>query len=268
MKLLKLTTCQAENTHEVGHALAAYAAEQLSFETRFVDDLHWRERERLLDAGEIQAGWICGLPYVLKVDRSRPDIALLAAPIMAEARYQDRPIYFSDVVVRTDSPFRTFADLRGSTFAYNEPNSQSGYNIVRYHLATLNERSGYFGRVVESGAHLASLRLILNGEIDAAAIDTTVLAWFLARQPEMNLKLRTIATLGPSPAPPWVISTRVDAKLRHALQELLLHMHKSRRGRAVLRVGGIARFARVSNNDYDPIRRMYQTAASVQFGGE
>jgi ABC-type nitrate/sulfonate/bicarbonate transport system substrate-binding protein len=63
--------------------------------------------------------------------RQPPKLTLLAAPLPAGARYGGKPIYFSDVVVRRDSPYQTFADLRGVTWGYNEPGSQSGYNVVR-----------------------------------------------------------------------------------------------------------------------------------------
>jgi len=62
--------------------------------------------------GEIDAGFICGLPYV-KLSRQTPaPVEVLAAPVLSGDRYLGRPIYFSDVIVHRDSPFRTFADLR------------------------------------------------------------------------------------------------------------------------------------------------------------
>ncbi len=55
-RVLKLTSCQSENSEHVGRALSRYLEDQLGIATMFVDDIHWRERERLLDAGEIHAG--------------------------------------------------------------------------------------------------------------------------------------------------------------------------------------------------------------------
>ena len=54
---------------------------------------------------------------------------------MKHPRYGARPVYYSDVIVHADSSFRHFEDLRGGTWAYNEPGPHSGYNLVRYHLA-------------------------------------------------------------------------------------------------------------------------------------
>ena len=161
----------AENMEFVGRAIATYIQQTLQIPTQFVDDVPWPERERRFDRGEIQVCWICGLPYVWKADQPLAAVELLAAPVMQGARYADRPVYFSDVVVRQDSRFQRFEQLRGASWAYNEPRSHSGCTITRYHLATLGETGDFFGRVVESGAHQISLRLVLEGGVDASAID-------------------------------------------------------------------------------------------------
>ena len=132
--------------------LSAFIGKGLGVPTAFVGDIPWQERERLLDLGEIDVCWICGLPYVKKSIRE-PAIKLLAAPVMARPRYAGLPIYYSDIVVHAESSLRSFSDLRGALWAYNELNSHSGYNLVRYHLATQGIRDRYFGRVVEFGSY-------------------------------------------------------------------------------------------------------------------
>jgi phosphonate transport system substrate-binding protein len=261
MDLLKFTSCQAANADATCRAIVNYLAARLPAAAVFVDELPWQERKRLLDEGDIHAGWICGLPYVQWADRPNPRIELLAAPVMAGERYEDRPIYFSDVVVHRDSPFQTFADLRGASWAYNEPGSQSGYHITQYHLATLGETWAYFGRLVSSGAHQRSLQMILNREIDASAIDSTVLETELARSPELGEQIRLIATLGPSPIPPWIVGTHLPLALRQQVRDLFLQMHEDAEGAAVLAAGGMTRFTAVTDHDYDPIRYMARVAA-------
>lgn len=263
METLKLTSCQAEKADEACSAIAAYLGQRLGIPTKFMGDISWQERLRLLDDGQIQVGWICGLPYIQRVDISSPRIELLAAPVIQGVRYQQRPVYFSDVAVHRDSRFKTFADLRGVSWAYNEPGSQSGYNVVRYHLATLGETSGYFGRVVEAGAHHTSLQMILQRQIDASAIDSTVLELEIRSDPEIASQIRIIETLGPSPIPPWIISKEVPLELRSALRALLLDMHQDPQGRAILDQGLIDCFVGVEDRDYDPIRMMTKLAERV-----
>jgi phosphonate transport system substrate-binding protein len=203
------------------------------------------------------------MPYVRLADQRNPLISLLAAPIMAGPRYGDRPIYFSDVVVRRDSSFHSFADLRGASWAFNEPGSQSGYHITRYHLATMGEGWSFFGRVVGTGAHRRSLRMVIDGEIDASAVDSTVLEWVLARQPEVSEAIRVIDTLGPSPIPPWVMSRKMAARHGEALRQALVEMHYTAEGRQILAAGGISRFAAVADTDYDLIRQMAELASNL-----
>ena len=103
--------------------------------------------------GEIDAGFICGLPYVQLTRQVPAPVELLAAPVLRGDRYAGRPIYFSDVIVRRDSPVRTFADLRGRSWAYNDSDSHSGYNLTRHHLVKMGETHGFFARVIEAGYH-------------------------------------------------------------------------------------------------------------------
>jgi len=264
MASLKIASLMAENMDFIVAAIVRYLDGRQDASVKLVADAPWQERQSLLDAGRIDVAWICGLPYVQRVDEPGPDIEMLAAPVFRGARYEDRPMYFSDVVVRRESGFRTFADLRGETWAYNEPGSHSGYNVVRSHLATLGETWNYFGRVVESGAHQVSLRMIVDGAVDASAIDSTVLEMAFERQPALRSELRVIDTLGPSPIPPWVILRSVLPERRKALRDLLIGMNEDPRGQEVLAEGPIARFARVEDRDYDLIRRMARKAAALQ----
>lgn len=251
---LSFATCQAHNTIPVAEAVADYLGRRLSLPIGYLDSADWRESFEGITTGRIAIGWICGRPYA-DLAGGAP-FELLAAPVMSGARYGDRPVYFSDVIVRRDSPYRSFDDLRGVTWAYNEPGSQSGYHIMRYHLATLGETTVFFGRAVESGAHLESLRLVLAGEADTAAIDSTVLEWEMEERPELAESLRVIEALGPSPIPPLVISTAVPPQTRESVRSELLDMHLNEDGRLALQTGRLARFAAVTDSDYDLIRDM------------
>ena len=246
--------------------MAGYIREQLSIPSEFVGGLSWRGPCHPLENRTAQLGWICGLPYVRLADRYEPPIVeLLVAPVMKDERYGKRPIYFSDVVVHRHSPFQTFADLRGASWAYNNVESQSGYNITRYHLATLGETSGFFGQAVATGAHRLSLRWVLNRKVDASAIDSTVLDWELHHHPEIGAHLRVIETLGPTPIPPWVILRSVPREIRQRLRRLFLEMHLHEEGRAILAKGFLSHFVEVRDEDYNPIRAMAQQAEAVTF---
>jgi phosphonate transport system substrate-binding protein len=260
---MKFTSCQAPSADPFVAELVRLIGKQLGMPTELVKDLPWKERERQFDRGDIDICWMCGWPYADRAD-SRAGLELIAAPVMADPRYSDRPIYFSDVVVRADSRFEAFQDLRSASWAYNEPMSRSGYNVVRYFLALKKIDGGFFGKVVESGSHGSSLDLILSGSVDASAIDSTVLAAITAQRPEIRSRLRVIETIGPSPAPPWVMRSSLPQSVRDAVRRGFLALHESAEGRALLQEGALQRFSAVDDKDYDPIREMAAIASATR----
>lgn len=262
---LTLSSCMAGNMDFIGRALAPYLTEKLSLPANFAGELTWQERERRFDLGEIQIVWICGLPYIQKAADPAAQLSLLAAPVMAGARYGGKPVYFSDIVVHSRRPYRRFTDLRGATWGYNEPNSHSGYTAIRYYLALHGEGGDYFGRVLESGSHEASLQMILDGEIDGSAVDSTVLELEIARRPALAGQIRILDTIGPSSIPPWLANGRLSPEFQLKLQQTFWNMHRDTHGRRILRKARMARFVPVNDSDYDPLRKMTAEAAVVDF---
>ncbi len=265
MCMLRFASLMADNAADFCRSLTAYLGARMGTAVDLLDDVTWQEAERQLYGGQADLGVVCGLQYVYSVDRGdAPGIDLLAAPVMRRARYANRPIYFSEVVVRHDHPARALADLRGATWAYNEPSSHSGYVVTRYALARRGEPPGFFGRVIASGAHLQSLELVLDGAIDATAIDSTVLEQELRRRPGLAAQLRVVETLGPSPIPPLVVSRALQPPIRSAIRAAVLSMHLQDSGARVLASAGIKRFVPVTDADYEPIRAMARIANQAE----
>jgi phosphonate transport system substrate-binding protein len=263
MKPLQIASCMAENSETLCSSVAEILEIELDIPFEYVTGMPWQERERLFDAGEIPILWLCGLPYVDKADAAESSVELLAVPVPVGPRYHGRPVYFSDIVVRRKSPFESFIELHGAAWAYNEPRSHSGFNVVRAFLAEIGQHEGFFGSAVESGTHANSIELLLSGAVDGTAIDSTVLAWFLAQRRDLDDQLRVIDTIGPSPIPPWVISKRISGSVRAQIRQSLLRLHLSPMGQAALAQAQLAKFTVAHDRDYDPIRRMARKAAPV-----
>lgn len=245
----------APNADAMCRALARHLERALEIEVAWIDGIPWDERERMFDRGEIDLCWLCGLPYADKVDAGDA-IEVGVAPVMCGARYNGKPVYFSDVMVRADSPYTSFADLLGASWAYNEPRSHSGYNIVRYHLARAGQGLDFFGRAVEAGSHQAALSLILEGAVAAAAIDSTVFEAEARRDPSLWSAVRAIETLGPSPAPPWVFSAALTPAMRAKVRDCLAQVHLTPEGAALLASWGIRELRPVDDAAYDLVRHM------------
>jgi phosphonate transport system substrate-binding protein len=201
--------------------------------------------------------FVCSVPYLLFQESGRVEMEVIAAPVLSGERYAGRAVYFSDIVVGADSSYRRFADLRGSTWAYNEPFSHSGYLVVWHHLLSIGEGRGFFGRMVEAGFHTEALRMVAEGKADAAAIDSQVLAIEFGLRPELAAHIRTIGTIGPSTIQPVVASaTRLSPAERQAVAAALVAIGDEPAARPVMSAASVDRFIAASAHDYEDIRLM------------
>ena len=149
---LRFATFLAPNMLPVYRFLADQIAHRLGRPVQLVVGRSFDQFEH----GEADLGVICGLPYVWLADRRPPPVEPLAAPVLAGDRYAGRPIYYSDVIVRHDSPIIRLEELRGCSWAYNEPASHSGHTITLYSLVRTRSSArvpgpGGRGRVPPAG---------------------------------------------------------------------------------------------------------------------
>jgi phosphonate transport system substrate-binding protein len=273
MTKLRFKTFLAPNMWPVYAFIVEAVGVRLGIETELAVGRSFDEFAR----GEAEAGFLCGLPYVQLARRAPGLLEPLVAPVLHGERFAGRPIYFSDVIVHRDAPFARFEDLRGRTWAYNDPDSHSGYNLTRATMVQRGLTGGFFGRVVQAGFHQKCLELVANGEVDGAAIDCQVLMIELRERPDLAERVKVIDSFGPSTTPPVVALGRLPATLRAELRAALLELGADPRAREVLAFGFIERFAPVSaltavsaltvvgDCDYDDIRRMLAACEQAGF---
>jgi phosphonate transport system substrate-binding protein len=258
---IRFASFLAPNMFDVYRFVADYVGEKLGQQTELAVGRSFDE----FAVGQADIGFLCGLPYVELVRQPHPPVELLVAPVLMGDRYGGRPIYFSDVIVRADSPFGSFPELRGSVWAFNDPDSHSGYNVTRHRLVSMGETEGFFGRVVEAGSHQRSIKMVRSGEIDAAAIDSHVLAVELRDDPALREQIKVIDTLGPAGIQPMVAASRLPDGLKAAVREALLAMNEDPAARVVLAPSFIDRFVAVTDEDYEDVRAMLVAAEEADF---
>lgn len=258
---LHFATFLAPSIYPAYEFISNYVGQQLGIPTELVVGESFTQFAK----GSVDIGFICGLPYVQLTRQNPSPIELLAAPILQGERYGGKPIYYSDVIVRADSPFYSFEDLRGRSWSYNDLDSQSGYGITRHRLVQMGETRGYFGEVVCAGFHQESINMVCRGEIDASAIDSQVLGVAMRDDPDLSAQLRIIDSLGPSTIQPVVAANHLSDSLKADIREILLTMSSDINVRAHLAQGFFEGFAPVTDTDYDDIRAMLNAAEDAEF---
>ncbi|WP_416906929.1 MAG: phosphate/phosphite/phosphonate ABC transporter substrate-binding protein [Polymorphobacter sp.] len=154
-------------------------------------------------------------------------------PILATRTAEGVSGYYSSIVVRADSPYRTLDDLKGKSVGYVDFNSASGYVFPRYTLKQQGyDPDSFFGQSSISGGHVQGVLALDNGQFDAAffvASDGTPKSGFssgsiysLARRGLVKVEdFRIIWTAGPIPNSPYVIRADRPQPLKDILRGAL-----------------------------------------------
>src|SRR5258706_2325672 len=204
--VIRFATFLAPQLYSTYEHIARYVRGKMGYPT----DLTVGRAFEDFGAGRVDVGFICGLPYVRLADSPADTVELLAAPVLQGERYRQKPVYFSDVIVRSDGPYTRFDDLRGCTWAYNEATSHSGYNLVCSSLLERGKTVHYFGTMVKTGSHSRSLQWVLDGRADAAALHSHRLYVGRAENKDLALSLRVVNMPGPPRIPPVVLGRGPD----------------------------------------------------------
>jgi ABC-type phosphate/phosphonate transport system substrate-binding protein len=187
---------------------------------------------------------ICG--YSL-THADRQHLRVIATPRYAVPGCEG-PMYRSAIVVQADSRAESLADLRGAACAVNGFDSHSGANVLAFEaskVATTDERhEPFFGRVIVTGGHEASVAAVARGACALASIDAVTYALLAAWRPRALEGTRFLAWTEAAPAPPFVTrrneSDAVRAAIVQAL-EALVHDPAASEARHAVRLEGVER---------------------------
>ena len=156
--------------------------------------------------------------------------------VSSRRRYPRRPatartgqIYFTDFVVRADSPFKTLEDTFDHRLAYSIENSHSGYNAARHHLLayrTATRRTLYADTLGPLVAQRRVLDAVIDGRADVGPVDSYLLDLWRSHLPEVAAAVRVIATTEPAPSPPLVASPAIAEDVCARLRAALLEAHR------------------------------------------
>ncbi len=247
-KKLRAISYLAPNWFDFYQSIIFYLGRILEVETELQQGKCDPLQDPLLLQNQLDLAFICGLPFI-QYYQAFPNIQPLVAPVMQASRYQNRPIYFSDLIVNVNSKIQIFEDLKGKVFCYNDPGSNSGYNLPRYRLIQSGYSQDFFAKAIQSGSHQRSIQWVTYELADCAAIDSVVLEQELRDFPELSAYLRVIESLGPYPMPPLVVSQHLGKSAIEQLQSAILHPDAELK--AAMENVGVKRFAAVKLEDYE-----------------
>jgi phosphonate transport system substrate-binding protein len=170
--------------------------------------------------------------------------------------------YRSCLIVHGDSDIFSPEDIGGRTFAFNDPNSTSGYLVPSaFFLMEMGvDPKKHFAKVTFSGSHEASILAVANKKVDVASTNLPDLQQLTREGKVTRGGLRVIWVSKLIPNDPIVVRKDLPASFRSAVQESLLTM-KSRKPEAFKEIGAwLGGFVRADDAKYQVIRDLNETA--------
>ncbi len=227
-----------------------YIGVKLNRHVDFVDRENYAEINKLIQKGEVDAAFVCGGPYV---DGHKDfGMELLAAP-----QAHGETVYYSYIIAAKDGPIQTFENLRGKTFAFTDPMSNSGKLVPTYLLARMNETpETFFKKFIYTQSHDKAIQAVAQGLVDGAAVDSLIWEYGNRTNPRFTSKTRIIKKSPPYGIPPFVVRPGLDPATIKGLKAVFLNAHKDEQGREILKGMMVDKFVVLDDTAYDSIREM------------
>jgi len=173
--------------------------------------------------------------------------------------------YRSCLIVHSDSDMFSPEDMGGKTFAFNDPNSTSGYLVPSafFMMEMSVDPKKYFSKVTFSGSHEASILAVANKKVEVASTNLPDLQQLTRENKVPRNALRVIWVSKLIPNDPIVVRKDMPASLRSAIQESLTTM-KARSPETFKEIGAwVGGFVPADDSKYQVIRDLNEVAKKL-----
>jgi len=173
--------------------------------------------------------------------------------------------YRSCLIVHADSDIFSPEDMAGKTFAFNDPNSTSGYLVPSaFFMMELGvDPKKHFSKVTFSGSHEASILAVSAKKVEIASTNLPDLQQLTRENKVPRGALRVIWVSKLIPNDPIVVRKDLPASFKSAIQELLTTM-RARNPEAFKEIGAwVGNFVAADDGKYQVIRDLNETAKKL-----
>ena len=170
--------------------------------------------------------------------------------------------YRSCLIVHADSDIFSPEDIGGKTFAFNDPNSTSGYLVPM--TMFLNEMGinpkQHFSKLTFSGSHEASILAVTNKKVEVASTNLPDIQQLTREGKVPRGALRVIWVSKLIPNDPIVVRKDLPDSLRQAIQDSLVAMQEKHPEVFVTAGSVVGGFQKVDDAAYQVIRELNETS--------
>ena len=264
-KELTFALLSTENAAEVGRRWAPIITQlekDLGVKVKYTTATDYRGTIEALKFGKAQLGHLGPKSYVEASANNYANVEPIAQLQLANGSLG----YRSCLIVHADSDIFSPEDMAGKTFAFNDPNSTSGYLVPSafFMMEMGIDPQKHFSKVIFSGSHEASILAVANKKVDVASTNLPDLQQLTRENKAPRGGLRVIWVSRLIPNDPIVIRRDMPASLRAAVVESLTTM-KARQPDTFKEIGAwVGNFVPADDTKYNVIRELNETAKRLK----
>ena len=253
-----------ESTQEVTRRwtpILAQLEKDLGITVKSVAATDYRGTIEALKFGKAQIGHLGPNSYIEASNNNYANVE----PVAQMVRSNGALGYRSCLIVHADSDMFGPEDIAGKTFAFNDPNSTSGYLVPSTFF--MNEMGidprKHFAKVTFSGSHEASILAVANKKVEVASTNLPDLQQLVRENKVARGALRVIWVSRLIPNDPVVVRKDLPASFRQAVQESLVSM-KARQPEAFASAGAsVGGFVKADDTKYQVIRELNEASKKL-----
>ena len=207
--------------------------------------------DEIISSEKTRLSHVCGYPLV---NQYAGQLKPLCAPHF-DIDGVNGAEYFSYFMVKKTMPINSIVESDGLIAAVNTINSNSGMNVLRHEIETINKLGAieqFFKELKISGSHNNSLQYLIDEKADIASIDAASYYFLQRNNPELNSQLKVIGRSVKTTSPPFVthfnnpLCGSID--LMETLNKALIKLPSKQQ-----EILNIERFVDVSFSDYEKL---------------
>lgn len=233
-------------------SLMDYIGKKMGYQILLIQRKTYGEINELFQKQQIDLALICSGPYANGKDIFQ--VEALAVPLV-----RGEPYYQSYLIVNKKSSNKTLEDLRGKTFAFTDPDSNTGTLVPNYWLAMKGETPQlFFKETTYTYSHDNSIIAVARSLVDGAAVDSHIWEYYHKKNPEYTANTRIIKKSIPFGSPPFVSSSSLPLVLKDKIKDILLNMHLDPEGKQIQDSLFVDKFVPPQESWYQPITKLKQ----------
>ena len=208
---------------------------------------------------QVELVWFGGFTYVQAQIRS-------GVKIIPIAQREEDTSFRSVFITQTNSGIKRLTDLKGKQVSFGSQSSTSGHLMPRSFLLEAGiDPDKDFKRVAYSGAHDATIAAVVNGRVDAAALDITVWRKFVSENKVDTTKVDVFYTTPPYFNYNWSVHADMPAPLREKITAALLNLNMNNpEGKEILTLNRATKYIPTKPENYKGLENAGRSAGLIR----